>query len=51
MSFLEVKNLHKSFGSTQVLKGIDLSLQKGEVVSIGGSALKGEDKITCAKTR
>lgn len=45
MSFLEVKNLHKSFGSTQVLKGIDLSLQKGEVVSIIGSSGSGKTTL------
>ena len=32
MAFLEVKNLKKSFGSTQVLKGIDLTLERGEVL-------------------
>ena len=45
MSFLEVKNLHKSFGSTQVLKGIDFSLQKGEVVSIIGSSGSGKTTL------
>lgn len=45
MSFLEVKNLHKSFGSTQVLKGIDFSLQKGDVVSIIGSSGSGKTTL------
>lgn len=45
MSFLEVKNLHKSFGNTQVLKGIDFSLQKGDVVSIIGSSGSGKTTL------
>ncbi len=32
----EVKNIHKSFGSLQVLKGISTKIMKGEVVSIIG---------------
>ena len=38
MAFLEVKNLTKRFGGTSVLKGIDLSVEKGEVVSVIGSS-------------
>ena len=45
MSFLEVKNLHKSFGGTQVLKGIDFSLQKGDVVSVIGSSGSGKTTL------
>ena len=45
MSFLEVKNLHKSFGGTQVLKGIDFALQKGDVVSIIGSSGSGKTTL------
>ena len=38
MSLLEVKGLKKSFGPTEVLKGIDLSVEKGERIAIiGGS--------------
>ena len=33
---LEVKNLKKSFGKKQVLKGIDLEVKKGEIVGIIG---------------
>ncbi|HZI95289.1 MAG TPA: ABC transporter ATP-binding protein, partial [Patescibacteria group bacterium] len=36
--FIVFKNLHKSFGAKQVLKGVDLSIRKGEtVVILGGS--------------
>jgi polar amino acid transport system ATP-binding protein len=38
MNILEVKNLRKRFGDTEVLKGIDLTLKKGEVLSIIGSS-------------
>ena len=37
MSVLEVKGIKKSFGKTEVLKGLDFSLNKGEVLSIIGS--------------
>ena len=30
---IDIKNITKSFGSLQVLKGIDLHIDKGEVVS------------------
>lgn len=29
MAILEVKGLHKSFGALEVLKGVDLSMEKG----------------------
>ena len=38
MPILEVKNICKSFGSTEVLKGISFSLEQGQVVSIIGSS-------------
>ena len=46
MSILEVQNLNKSFGSTKVLKGIDFTLEKGEVLSIIGTS--GGGKTTAA---
>lgn len=45
MPILEVKNIKKSFGKTQVLKGIDFSLEKGEVLSIIGSSGSGKTTL------
>lgn len=38
MVMLEIKNLQKSFGETKVLQGIDLTLNKGEVLSVIGAS-------------
>ena len=35
-NILEVKDLHKSFGELQVLKGVTEHIEKGEVVSVIG---------------
>lgn len=45
MKILEVKNIHKSFGKTAVLKGIDFSMEKGEVLSILGSSGSGKTTL------
>lgn len=39
---LEVKDLHKHFGSNEVLKGISLEAHKGDVISIIGSSGSGK---------
>ena len=39
---LDIKNLHKSFGDNEVLKGIDLTANKGDVISIIGSSGSGK---------
>ena len=31
---IEIKNIHKSYGSLEVLKGIDAVIEQGEIVSI-----------------
>ncbi len=46
MAILEVKNIKKSFdGKTQVLNGIDFSLEKGESVAIIGSSGSGKTTL------
>ena len=45
MSILEVKNIHKTFGRTEVLKDINFSLEQGEVVSIIGSSGSGKTTL------
>src|SRR5574344_2300848 len=42
---IELKNIHKSFGSLEVLKGIDLEINKGEVVSIVGPSGAGKTTL------
>ena len=45
---IQVENLHKSFGALKVLKGIDLTVNVGEVVSvIGGSGSGKSTLLTC----
>lgn len=45
MAFLEVKNIYKKFGKTEILKGIDFSLEKGEVLAIIGSSGSGKTTL------
>ena len=39
---IEIKNLRKTFGQNEILKGIDLSVSQGEVVSIIGASGSGK---------
>ncbi len=45
MAILEVTNLKKSFGKTEVLKDISLSLEEGRVMSIIGSSGSGKTTL------
>lgn len=45
MAFLEVKNIYKSFGKVEVLKGVSFSLEEGEVLSIIGSSGNGKTTL------
>ena len=45
MSYLQIKNFYKTFGDFEVLKGIDLTIEKGEVVSIIGSSGSGKTTL------
>ena len=45
MAILEVKNIQKTFGKVRVLKGIDFSLEQGQVLSIIGSSGSGKTTL------
>lgn len=45
MAVLEVSNLHKSFGKHEVLKGIDFTLDEGQVLAVIGSSGSGKTTL------
>ena len=45
MAVLQVNNIKKSFGKTQVLKGVSFSLEKGQVLAIIGSSGSGKTTL------
>ncbi|MDC2816073.1 amino acid ABC transporter ATP-binding protein [Leuconostoc suionicum] len=51
MSFIEIKDVHKSFYQNEILKGIDLTLHKGEVIVILGPSGSGKTTfLRCLNT-
>ncbi|GAL12758.1 ABC-type polar amino acid transport system ATPase component [Vibrio astriarenae] len=42
---IKLNNIHKSFGDTEVLKGVSFDIQQGEIIVIIGSS--GTGKSTC----
>ena len=45
MAYLEINNFCKKFGNNEVLKGISLTVEKGEVVSVIGSSGSGKTTL------
>ncbi len=45
MSILQIKDLHKSYGNEEVLKGINLDINRGEIISIIGSSGSGKSTL------
>ena len=45
MTLVEIRNIHKSFGTLEVLKGIDFSVDEGEVVCLIGRSGSGKSTM------
>ena len=45
MNVLEMKNVRKDFGSLEVLRGVDLSVSEGEIVSVIGPSGSGKSTL------
>ena len=44
-SILEIRHLSKAFGSHQVLRDIDFTVQKGDVISVIGASGSGKSTL------
>jgi len=42
---IKIENIHKSYGNVEVLKGIDLNVEKGEIISIVGASGAGKTTL------
>lgn len=42
---IKLNNIHKSFGNTEVLKGVDIEIQQGEIIVIIGSSGTGKSTL------
>ena len=51
MSAVEIRNLHKSFGSLEVLRGIDFTVESGQVVCVIGPSGSGKSTLLNALTQ
>ncbi|HEX2535251.1 MAG TPA: ABC transporter ATP-binding protein [Chitinophagaceae bacterium] len=45
MAILSARNIHKRYGTVEVLKGVDIDIEAGEIVSIVGSSGAGKSTL------
>ena len=45
MSFIEMRNIRKDFGKSTILHGVNMNLEKGEVISIIGPSGAGKSTL------